>query len=151
MQKVKCDAAKVTRYPDREQERTLRAGELIYFRYIPRGGTEPENYPAVVMFEHDDQVSFTVAEIIDGAPRARQGRTKSDNVKQRHQAHELDYVAQALLMRLKNHRKMNIQKESALSEKRNSEHFRKSADSRGRAAPGAPGVTPSTPQRRGRF
>jgi hypothetical protein len=134
--------------PKAPQEPALRAGELIYFDYIPRGKTEPEKYPGLVIFQHDGQVSFVVAELIDGAPRARQGRIELERVFPRETPHEFDYVAQGLLMVIKNQKIKTKVVEAALSENRAKENLRRERDRQQQAAAMPRSVTPSQAAKR---
>jgi hypothetical protein len=134
--------------PKAPQEPALRAGELIYFDYIPRGKAEPEKYPGVVIFQHDGQVSFVLAELVDGAPRARQGRIELEKVFPRETPHDFDYVAQGLLMVIKNQKIRTKVVEAALSENRAKENLRREKDRQQQAAAMPGSVTPSHAARR---
>lgn len=147
----RLNAQDITAPGQKAQCPTLRAGELVFIWYIPRGKDEPENYPAVVIFEHDGMVTYTVAEVVTGEPRARQGRISSERVIPRNEPHELDYVAQGLLMVIKNHRINARVKEAAIYENRAREHVRKDTDRRAEAAAAGAGGHPQTPTKRRRF
>jgi hypothetical protein len=140
----------VTPPPAAPQAPTLRAGELVYVSYIPRGKAEPEPYPAIVIFQHDGNLSFVMAELIDGVPRPRQGRIDMAKVSHRETPHEFDNVASGLLMVLKNQKIMNRFREAALSDNRAKETLRREADRRD-ASIFAPGGCPQTPMKRRRF
>lgn len=123
-------------------------GQLITFRYIPRGEYEARQYPAIVNYEHDENVALILVELIDGQPRPREARAAKDRTAERWEPHAWDPIAKAMLKVKKNHRIMTIVREKALSENRATEHHRRESDRAAKAATIKPGGTPRTPQNR---